>query len=62
MILRIIIYFLSISFINSQGIDFPDEPIQAPIRNLWPLVLIGFLFILKRYKLKNLTYLVIVEM
>ena len=50
MILRFIIYFLSISFINSQGIDFPDEPIQAPIGNLWPLVLIGFLFIVKRLK------------
>tara|TARA_A100001011_G_scaffold399138_1_gene506430 strand:+ start:937 stop:1098 length:162 start_codon:yes stop_codon:yes gene_type:complete len=50
MILRFIIYLLSISFVNSQGIDFPDEPIQAPIGNLWPLVLIGFLFILKRLK------------
>ena len=50
MILRFIIYFLSISFINSQGIDFPDDPIQAPIGNLWPLVLIGFLFIVKRLR------------
>ena len=50
MILRFIIYLLSISFVNSQGIDFPDDPIQAPIGNLWPLVLIGFLFIAKRLK------------
>ena len=50
MILRFVIYLLSISLIYGQGIDFPDEPIQAPIGNLWPLVLIGFLFILKRLR------------
>ena len=50
MILRFIIYLTSISFVNSQGIDFPDDPIQAPIGNLWPLLLIGFLFIVKRLK------------
>ena len=50
MILRFVIYLLSISFINAQGIDFPDEPIQAPIKNLWPIILIGFLFVVKRVK------------
>ena len=48
MFLRSFIYLFLTSFLYTQGIDFPDEPIQAPIGYIWPLVLIGGLFFLRR--------------
>ena len=48
MYLRSVIYLLITSLLYTQGLDFPDEPIQAPITYIWPLVLIGGLFFLRR--------------
>jgi len=48
MFLRSFIYLFLTSVLYTQGIDFPDEPIQAPIGYIWPLVLIGALFLLRR--------------
>ena len=45
MFLRSFIYLFLTSFLYTQGIDFPDEPIQAPIGYIWPLVLLGGLFL-----------------
>jgi len=43
-------FFLSISSsLFSQGIEFPEEPLQAPIGNVGLLIIIGFLMIAKKY-------------
>ena len=48
MYLRSVIYLLLNSLLYTQGLDFPDEPIQAPIGYIWPLVLLGGLFLLRK--------------
>ncbi len=52
MFFRPIIYLLLTSLLYTQGLDFPDEPIQAPIGNIWSLVLVGGLFFLRRFRKK----------
>ena len=47
MFLRSIIYLLFTSILYTQGLDFPDEPIQAPIGYIWPLVLLGGVLLLR---------------
>ena len=50
-----IIYYIIISFIYlttlySQGVDFPNEPVQAPISGLGLLVAAGVALAYKKFK------------
>ena len=52
--MKVIYYFLiSLSYnaiIFSQGVDFPTEPVQAPISGLWLLIAGGAALAYKRLK------------
>ena len=52
--MKVIYYFLiSLScdaIIYSQGVDFPNEPVQAPISGLWLLIAGGAALAYKRLK------------
>ena len=50
-----IIYYVLISIVHhaivfSQGVDFPNEPVQAPIGGLWLLIAGGAALAYKRLK------------
>ena len=50
-----IIYYIILSFIylnmlHSQGVDFPNEPVQAPISGLALLVTMGIALAFKKFK------------
>ena len=52
--MKVIYYFLiSLGYnaiILSQGVDFPNEPVQAPISGLWLLIAGGAALAYKRLK------------
>ena len=50
-----IIYYFTISLVyhallHSQGIDFPNEPVQAPINGLGLLIATGAAIAYKKFK------------
>tara|TARA_B100000287_G_scaffold164254_1_gene154911 strand:- start:1032 stop:1193 length:162 start_codon:yes stop_codon:yes gene_type:complete len=49
-IYNIILSFIYLNLIYSQGVDFPNEPVQAPISGLALLVAMGIGLAYKKFK------------
>ena len=45
-----IIYLVHLTIVYSQGVDFPNEPVQAPIGGLWLLIAGGAALAYKKFK------------